>query len=93
MTKIANPCGCVADDKKWIVICKVHQELHDLSMNKANLDALWRLIQYYEKYPTSDNLHHVVERIKTNGSLVAKHPQITAWIIANRKLLAPNRAR
>lgn len=87
MTKIKNPCGCVADDSKWLELCKEHEALHNWRTQESNLGSLWDLIVYYERHPIDDNLKHVILRIKAHGGIITKHEQIKKWIVEHASLI------
>lgn len=85
MVTYKEPCGCryTTEPSRWVQLCDEHEKERGARFEESCLDSLGWLIEHYEKFPNEDNLRHVITRIKTVGKLIARRPQIVAWIKAN----------
>lgn len=87
MPNTIDTCGCVSNDSHWIKLCAAHQTERAAALERAALSSLRYLMRHYDRFPTEDNLRHVITRIKEVGSAVSGDHECTVWIKGRRDLI------
>lgn len=80
MSTSKEPCGCVSNETHWISLCEIHKAEHAGREHEMPLDSLRWLMSWYDRFPTEDNLRHVIIRIKAVGAGANARPDIVQWI-------------